>query len=40
MFDGERRMYLEPMQGNCATSRDDLWYTELFRIAEVTSGSL
>ena len=40
MFDGECRMALEPMQGNQASPRVDLWYTELFRIAAVISGSL
>ena len=40
VFDGEHGMALEPMQGNRATSRVDLWYTELFHVAAVTSGSL
>ena len=40
IFDGERGMPLEPMQGNRASSRVDLGYTELFRVAAVTSGSL
>ena len=33
-------MALEPMQLNRASSRVDLGYTELFRVAVVTSGSL
>ena len=40
VFDGEHGMALEPMQGNQASSRVDLWYTELFHVAAVTSGSL
>ena len=40
MFDGEWGMALEPMQWNRASSRVDLGYTELFRVAVVTSGSL
>ena len=39
MFDGKCRMALEKMQGNLASSRIDLRYTELVRIAVVTSGS-
>ena len=39
MFDEESRMALEPMQGNRASSRVDLGYTELFHIAVVTSVS-
>ena len=40
LFDGEGVIALEPMQGNGASSRVDLWYTELFHIAAVTSGYL
>ena len=40
VFDGERRMALEPMQGNRASSRIDLGYMELVRVASVTSGFL
>ena len=40
MFDGERGMALEPMQGNWASSQVDLDYTELFHVAAVTSRSL
>ena len=39
MFDGKRGMALEQMQVNWASSQVDLGYTELFRIAVVTSGS-
>ena len=35
-FDRECRMALEPMQGNRASYRDDLGYTELIRVAAVT----
>ena len=35
----ERRMALEPMQGDRASSRVDLWFTELFRINAVASLS-
>ena len=40
LFDGERGMALEPMQLNQASYRVDLGYTEQFRIAAMTSGSL
>ena len=40
MFDGKSGMSLEPMQENRASSQVDLGYTELFRIAAVTSGSV
>ena len=40
VFDKESVMALEPMQGSRASSRVDLCYTELFRIAAVNSGSL
>ena len=40
VFDRERGMALEPMKRNWASSRLDLGYTELFRVAMVTSGSL
>ena len=33
-------MVLEPMNGNQASSLVDLGYTELYRVAPVTSGSL
>ena len=39
MFDGEHGIILEPMQGNHASSRVYLGYTELFCFAMVTSGS-
>ena len=39
MYDVERVMALEPMQGNRASFRVDLGYTELFRIPAVTSVS-
>ena len=40
MFDGERGMALQLMQGNRASSRVDLGYTEPFHVAAVISGSL
>ena len=40
VFDGERGMALEPMQGNRHSSRVYLVCTELSRVALVTSGSL
>ena len=40
VFDGECWMPLEAMQGNQGSSRVDLVYTVLFRVAAVTSGSL
>ena len=40
MFDGERRMALEPKQENRASSRIDLGYTELFHVAAVSSWFL
>ena len=40
VFDVERRMALEPKQGNQVSSLVDLRYTELFRVAAVTSESL
>ena len=40
LLDEESGMALEPMQGNQASSRVDLQYTDLFLIAAVTSGSL
>ena len=40
IFDGERGMALEPVQGNQASSRVDLGYTELFSLSAVTSGAL
>ena len=39
MDDGEKGTALEPMQGNLATSLDDVGYTELFHIPAVTSAS-
>ena len=38
IFDGEPKMSLEPMQGNRASSPVDLWHTECFGVAVVTSG--
>ena len=40
VFDGERGMALEPIQGYSHSSRVDLVCTELSRVALVTSGSL
>ena len=37
MYDVERGMAMEPMQGKRASSQVDLGYTELFCIPEVTS---
>ena len=37
MFDVERGMSVEPMQGNRASSRVDLGYIELVRLPAVTS---
>ena len=39
MYDGERGIALEPMQGHRASSRVDMGYTELFHIPVVTSAS-
>ena len=39
MYDGERGIALEPMQGNWASSRVDLGYNVLFPILAVTSVS-
>ena len=39
VYDGERGIALAPMQGNRASSRVDLGYTELFHIPAVTSVS-
>ena len=39
MFEVECGIALEPMQGNRASSRVDLGYTELFRVPAVTSLS-
>ena len=39
VFDVERGMALQPMQGNRHSSRIDLVCTELSRVALVTSGS-
>ena len=40
VFDGECRMALDPRQGSQVSSRVDSGYTELFRVAVVTSVSL
>ena len=40
MFVGEHGMVLEAIQGNRASSRVDLGYTELFRVAVVTTDFL
>ena len=40
MFNGDSWMALGPRQGNRATCRVDLGYTELFRVAVVNSGFL
>ena len=40
MFDGERGMALESMQGKRASSRVDFEYMDFRRDAGVTSGSL
>ena len=39
LFDEQCRMALDPVQGNQASSRVDLGYTELFCVAAITSGS-
>ena len=39
LYDVERGMSVEPMQGNRASSRFDLGYTELFPFPAVTSVS-
>ena len=39
MYDVESGMALEPIQGNQASSRVDLWYTELLHIPAVISVS-
>ena len=39
VYDGKWGIALEPMQGNQASSRVDLGYTELFHIPAVTSMS-
>ena len=39
MYDVERGMAVEPIQRNQASPRVDLSYTEVFRIAVVTSVS-
>ena len=39
VYDVEHGMALEPTQGNQASSRVDLGYTELFRLPAVTSVS-
>ena len=39
MYNVERGMTLEPIQGNWALSRVDLGYTEQFRVPAVTSVS-
>ena len=37
LYDVEHGIAMEPMKGKWASSRVDLWYTELFCIREVTS---
>ena len=37
LYDVDRRMVMEPMQGKLASSQFDLGYTEIFCIPEVTS---
>ena len=37
LYDVEREMAMEPMHGKCASSWDDLVYTNLFCIPEVTA---
>ena len=37
VYDAERRMAMEPMQGERASFRVDLWYCEQFCIPEETS---
>ena len=37
LYDVDRGMVMEPIQGKLASSQFDLGYTELFCIAEVTS---
>ena len=40
LFDGQCGMVLEPMPGKLVSHQFDLGYTELFRVAAVTSRSL
>ena len=40
MFDRELGIAVHAMQRNWASSQIDLGYTELFRVAAMTSGSL
>ena len=37
VYDVERGMAMEPMQGKWASSRVDLWYTQIFCFPEATS---
>ena len=37
VYDGEKRIVMEPMQGNWAQSSVDLGYPEIFHIPAVTS---
>ena len=37
LYDADRGMVMEPMQGKLASSQFDLGYTELFCVPEVTS---
>ena len=38
MYDADRGMVMEPMQGKLASSQFDLGYSDLFCVPEVTSG--
>ena len=37
LYDVDRGVVMEPMQGKLASSQFGLWYTELFCVPEVTS---
>ena len=37
MYDEDRRIVMEPMQGKLALSQFDLWHTDRFCVPEVTS---
>ena len=38
LYDEDRRMVMEPMQGKLASSQFDLGHEDLFCVPEVTSG--
>ena len=37
LYDEDRGIVMEPMQGKLASSQFDLWHTDLFCVPEVTS---